>query len=350
MCAECSAANSACARRTSEFDLAQEGTALPVRGPIGQVGQPGDLACILGHRLQLADDAFGLAVQHVRGVEQVRGRQMAHQRGHGRVLPGGLAQQETRTVHMLDALAGDIAELQRDDRLGDLPADLLRSRADRGDGAGRLAAMSFDRGDAGGEIARDCLHRPGLALGEAVRAGPRGPQVPVGGGQFPGKLVEFPTCQGGGTADLGGEDKEVGPRLAHADRGQPRVQRQNVHFAQHRAHTPDATAHRADHAGQRVERCGLSMLHLGQGADVDRRLAEIVARLGQFGASQLGEQRAECCREPIDDADRLFETVADFEKAVLRHGAQRAEPVRNLAEFVLHRHEGPAAGILGVPD
>ena len=288
---------------------------LTVRGAIGPVGQPGDLPRIRGHRLQLFDDAVRLAVQHVRRVEQLRGHQAAHHGGHRRGVRAGVQQQDTGSVRMLDALAGDVADLQRQDGPGDLPADLLRSRPNRGDGAGRRLAVRFDRRDAGGKVSRNTLHRTGVALGKALCAVPRGPQIPVGAGQFLCKLVKLRPRQCGRTADLVGEQQEAGTRLTHAHRDQPRVQRQNVHFLQDRVHPDDATSHRTDRAGQGVQCGDPPLLHVRQRADAQRGLAKIEAGPGQLGAPQFGKQRPERRREAINDAHRLFEAATDFEKA-----------------------------------
>jgi len=79
---------------------------------------------------QAVFDPLALLRQLLRCVVELR-RQKAGGRSTRRC---GFTQQTSRLLHMLQALAGDVAQLQCHDLLGDLPAHVLRSAVCRNRG------------------------------------------------------------------------------------------------------------------------------------------------------------------------------------------------------------------------
>ncbi len=233
---------------------------------------------------------------------------------------------------MFDALAGDVAELQGDDRLGKMAADIAGARADRCRCAGGQAAVSFHRVGAGGELRRDALHRGCVALDEFVCAGACRLQMLAGGCEFLGKLLQAATRRRGRVADFVGERQELGANRAYAGGYQPCVHCQHVDLVQRGSHSADPAVDRRDGIGEACQRGNRVTLRVGEGGDSCRRLCQVLPRLRQCGAAQLVEQAIECRCQPAEDADGLFQAAADFQEAALGHGSQGAECVCNLRE------------------
>ncbi len=241
----------------------------------------------------------------------------------GGPLAGRLLRQDLAgALHVLDALAGDVAELQCHDGRGDLAADLLRACPHHGSGIAGSRDAGLDRCDAGGKAAGDRPHCAGMLADERLgRLACRLQMLPRAD-QFPIQQIVAAARGSGGTADFGGERQESGAGVPHRGRQQPCIHRQDIDFLQHGMHAGDASIDRRDDVGELPERGHIRAGDIGELTNAGCDGGEIAFGLGQLGTAQVAEQRLECRRQRPENADSLLQAVADRGEMALGQAAQ----------------------------
>ena len=235
---------------------------------------------------------------------------------------GDLAQQREAFLHVLDTLAGDVADLQGGERRAHLLVDRPRQAADVGGRLGHLGMVGDKVLGAGDQAVRHGGQQAVAMVGEGLCGGAGGLQLQAEGLEVGIEGAQLGAAQLDAVADLLGEQAKLGPGRGDPGGGDLDVDGEDPEIGQVAPHLGDAGGQVVAEAGHPRHGVAARGVAIGQGQQAGGgglqfggggRDGPGVQGLGQV--FQGGDQ-------PADPVHRLGQDLAGLKEPAL-HGQPR---------------------------